>query len=268
MQAMNHFRFFCSKARCILQAHAPELLTFMGATGVAAVSVMSGKAALKSEKVLRERSQKKGTPLTIPEKVRTILPIYIPVTLMSASTIACVFSANILSRRQQNTLTGAYALINQSYQMYKNKVKEICGEDTHQSIIDSIAREKVSNTHIFCPGCCQNSTLDFEDNDPEANRLFYDVYSGRYFETSIDKVIQAEYHINRNFILRGDTSLNEFYDFLGLLPIEYGDNVGWNSCNGDLFWIDFNHYKTTLEDGLEVYMIEMLFEPWIDFDKD
>ena len=95
--------------------------------------------------------------------------------------------------------------------------------------------------------------------------MFYDPISERYFESTIGKVLQAEYHLNRNFMFAGYISLNEFYEFLGIEETELGATVGWNSCNGDIFWIDFNHSKAMVDDGLngeiECYIIDMVFPP-------
>ena len=143
------------------------------------------------------------------------------------------------------------------------------GEETHNAIIDSIAKEKCSDVHITCSGLISNSTLDFECGmEPEITRIFYDSYSGRYFETSIGKVIQAEYHLNRNFMLCGVVSLNDFYEFLGLEKTDIGYEVGWSNYNGDIYWIDFNHVKTELDDGTEVFVIDMVFDPTVEWLND
>ena len=70
----------------------------------------------------------------------------------------------------------------------------------------------------------------------------------------------AEYNLNRNYILRGCASLNEFYEFLGLEPKDYGDVLGWTVYE-EIFWIDFNHRKAIIEDDLECYIIEMPYCP-------
>ena len=88
--------------------------------------------------------------------------------------------------------------------------------------------------------------------------MFYDEYGDRFFETTLEQVISAEYHLNRNFILRGYTTLNELYDFLGLEPTDYGDTVGW-AVEDELYWIDFNQRKTTINNNVEFCVIEM---PW------
>ena len=49
--------------------------------------------------------------------------------------------ANALNRRQQAALTSAYVLVQSSYKEYKGKLKELYGEEAHNAIIDSIAKE-------------------------------------------------------------------------------------------------------------------------------
>lgn len=96
----------------------------------------------------------------------------------------------------------------------------------------------------------------------------FNSFSQRYFESTIEKVIQAEYHLNRNFMFAGVISLNDFYEFLGLEKTELGDAVGWSNCNGDIYWIDFNHHRLTLDDGMEIYVIDMVFEPTAEWMED
>ena len=71
--------------------------------------------------------------------------------------------------------------------------------------------------------------------------------------------------MNRNYVIRGSASLNEFYEFLGLDPTNYGNAVGWDICS-ELFWIDFNHRKTIInigdaDDKIECYIIETPYPP-------
>ncbi len=73
--------------------------------------------------------------------------------------------------------------------------------------------------------------------------------------------MDAEYHLNRNFVLRGVASLNEFYAFLGLPETRYGDEVGWTVADG-YSWIDFEHRLVSRDDGGDdVCVIDMLFPP-------
>lgn len=250
---MNAVTRFCKR-------NASTILTYAGGAGVVATSFMAVKATPKALLLLEKAKREKGEDLTKVEKVKVAWKPYIPAALTGASTIACIFGANVLNTRSQAALMSAYALVDNSYKEYKNKVKELYGEETHQEIINAIAVEKTGDVYIRSECLCTNCNLSTEENDGEP-KLFYDEHSKRYFEATIEKVLTAEYHLNRNFTLRGYSYLNEFYEFLGLEPTEYGAVLGWAVNDDEIYWIDFNHRKVLINDELEVYIIETPYEP-------
>lgn len=153
----------------------------------------------------------------------------------------------------------AYTLIDSSFKEYKQKLKELYGEEAHENIVKSLMIEEAREVGITASCLGSVGCLTDEDacGDPV---LFYDEWNNRYFETTIEQVITAEYHINRNFVLRGYVVLNEFYDFLGLDPTDNGSELGW-TVEDELMWLDFNHRKVELDDGLECFIIEALWGP-------
>lgn len=267
MQKMLH------KSGLYIRKYSPVALSCVASVGVVVTAVFAVKATPKAIVLIHADSRKKhdGDPYayTKKEAVAAAWKCYIPAVAFGASTIACIMGANALNRSQQAALTSAYALVQKSYKEYKDKLKELYGEETHNAIIDSIVKEQCKDISISTSGGWYNSTLDFGDGmEPEITRTFYDAFSQRYFESTIEKVIQAEYHLNRNFMFAGTIPLNDFYEFLGLEKTDLGDSVGWSSVNGDIYWIDFNHHRITLEDGMEIYVIEMVFEPTADWMED
>ena len=250
-----------TKPNPFLKKNSATILTVAAAAGVITTSILSAKAAIKASRVLAHKEEEKSEKLTFEETISAVWTIYIPPVVVGMSTIACVFGANIINQRQQASLASAYALVDSSYKEYKAKLKELYGEEAHNNIVDSIAAEKCDEANISAGGLTSAYTQEIEsDTEP---RLFYDEYSGRYFETTIEKVLLAEYHLNRNYILRGFARLNEFYEFLGLEPTDYGETVGWDICD-EIYWIDFNHRKAFIgddNDGFECYIIEMPYYP-------
>lgn len=247
-----------------LKNNAPTLLSYLGVAGVIGTSLLAVSATPKAIDVLELAKEEKGEELTKLETAITIAPVYTPTFLMGLSTITCVLGANALNKKRQVALTSAYSLINSSYREYKNKLIELYGKDTHRNIIDSIAVEKAKDVNIEAETLCTICELPLEE---EMGRtvLFYDVYSRRYFESTIERVITAEYHLNRNYVLRGVSCLNELYEFLGLELTDYGSKVGWSIDDG-VCWIDFDHHRVRMDDGLECYILEMPFGPGEDFD--
>lgn len=235
------------RSKIYLRKASPTILSGLGAAGVIVTSVLAVRATPKALRKIRADSKTNhdGDPEAYSklEAVKSAWVCYIPAAISGTATIFCIFGANVLSKRQQAALTSAYALLNDSYNNYKDKLKELYGEEAHQKIVDAIAAEKADE------------------------RLFYDAYSNRYFESSINRVIQAEYHLNRDFVISGYLPANHFYQLLGLEPLEGGDTVGWSIDTG-IYWIDFNHSKVTLDDGLEVLVIDMDWVPDAGWDSE
>lgn len=260
-------RLSTSKVNRFFKQNSSTILTVLGVCGVVVTSVEAIKSTPKAIQMLDKAKQEKGEDLTVVETIINAAPAYVPTLIFGSSTIACIIGANTLNKRQQASLMSAYAFVDSSYRDYKNKVKELYGQDTHDNIINSIAQEKASASNITGVGLFDICRL--EEDDDDTPRLFYDEFADRYFESSLSKVIAAEYHFNRNFLINGVVCLNELYDFLGIAPTENGNLLGWSStemaCNtGIAPWIDFNHRKVELDSGLICYVIEIPYGPSVE----
>lgn len=246
-----------SSSKLFLKKNASTILTCAGGVGLVATAVMAVKATPKAQALIENATVEKGEDLTKLEVAVVAGPAYIPTVITGAATLACIFGANALNKRQQASLMSAYALLDKSFREYKDKVKEMLGAESHQEIISEIAKDKYK-----------------AEEDPikpsEDTRLFYDEYSGRYFEAADLTVQRAEYNLNRNMVQRGYAQLNEFYVDLGLEPIDGGWELGWSPGQTLEYawqeWVDFNHFHGTIdEDGLEYCIISFFVEPQPDF---
>ena len=196
------------KSGLCIRKYSPVALSCVASAGVVVTAIAAAKATPRAVALVYADSRKKhdGDPYAYTKKEAFIAAwkCYIPAVAFGASTIACIMGANALSRHQQAALTSAYALVQNSYKEYKDKLKELYGEETHNAIMDSIIKEKCKEVSISANGGWYGSSLDFGDGmEPEITRTFYDSFSQRYFESTIEKVIQAEYHLNRNFMFAG-----------------------------------------------------------------
>lgn len=246
----------------------PTILTCISAAGVVVTVVLAVKATPKALKCIEKEKEAKtaenGENLTRMETIAACWRCYIPAAATGIATIGCIFGANALNRRQQASLVSAYALASRSFNSYKQKVKELYGEEAHKKVMASLAAEKSTKPEISAGSLVQMTSLGFEDANEE-ERLFYDAISDRYFQATISQVLQAEYHLNRNFAIGGGfITLNQFYEFLGISKVKGGDEVGW-MVSDELYWVDFDHQKTMVDDGLngevECYIIDAPFPP-------
>ena len=99
----------------------------------------------------------------------------------------------------------AYALLDRNFKSYQKKTEELYGEGASIRIREEVAKD------------------DYEEDAikiEEGKELFYDMYSNRYFQSTLYDVQQAEYRLNRNLFTRDYAYLNEFYEELGKVGMD------------------------------------------------
>ena len=238
------------KSKLFFKRNTSTILTCLGVTGVITTAIMTVKATPKALILLEEAEREKEEKLTTLETVVIASPVYIPSLLMGTATIACVLGANILNKRHQAALTSAYGLLNSSYMEYKKKVIDILGKEGHDEIQGEIAKDNYEKADVEVS---------------EGKELFYDAFSGRYFESTKYKVKEAQYYLNRDLVMRDYIYLNEWYNYLGLEEISGGWYIGWcGSICYEMYWqmwVDFSHKKTVMDDGRECTVIDFWQAP-------
>lgn len=256
------------RTKLFVSRNGSTILTCMAGVGLVATAVLTAQATPKALTRVDNAREEKGEELTKVETVIAAAPAYIPPILTGVATLVCMFGANTLNKRQQASMASAYALLDTSYKEYRKKVDELYGEGANDKVKEEIAKDKYKESELV----------------PEAGmKLFYDDFSGQIFESTTEKVLEAEYNINRDLSMQGYATLNEFYNYLGLVPIDGGDELGWSAgMNFDYYWqewidfghlkttmgkIDFSHQKTTMGDDLECIMIVMFNEPVLGWEE-
>lgn len=237
----------------LFKKHGSTMLTVVGAVGVVSTAVLTAKATPKALQLIEEAKEEKGEKLTKMETVQAAWKPYIPAVTTGAATIGCIFGANVLNKKHQAALVSAYALLDQKYKEYKAKVGDICGEETEKAIQSEIAK----NHYIH------------EDVDDDGMLLYYDEWSHRYYRAEPEIVKDAENELNKMMAVLGCVTVNDYYDLLGIDPIEGGNDVGWGmNCGAAWYgytWIEFQQEKITMDDGLEAIIVSPLFAPTADY---
>lgn len=247
-------------AQRFVKRNASTILSVLGVAGVIATTVTAVKATPKAMEFVKKAEEEKGERLSKWEKVNVAGVAYIPTALVGTATVACILGANLVSRRQQATLMSAYALLVRSYKDYKSKANELYGDDAGKQIREGIAKDKYT---------------DDESLGADGKELFYDFYSGRYFESTKEHVMRAQYEVNRSLFVNYAVGLNEYYDLLGLKEKPEYEMLGW-SCGQmeEMYghpWIEFEHEEIILDgdseydEGLKCTIINIPLDPFVDY---
>ena len=248
-------RNFTTRSKMFFKRNSSTILSGAAGLGVIVTVVLAIKNTPKAQERIERAEEEKGEELTVTETVITATPAYIPTIISGTATIVCIFGANVLNRRRQASLMSAYALLDNSFKEYRKKTEELYGEDAKDNIYKRIAEDNYDPEEV--------TVVD-------GDTLFYDMFSKRYFTSTIEAVQRAEYRINRHIVTREYAYLNEFYDEVGLDPIPGGESLGWSTCGNFAAywqsWVDFDHTKTYIDDDLECYLIEMIQEPYANFE--
>lgn len=253
MKTDQVFRKLYQTSRIFLKRNSATILTCIGSVGVIGTAVLAVKATPKAMESIRVAKEEKEN-LSMFEVAKVAGLAYIPAGVVGLSTIACIFGANVINKKQQASLISAYALLDRSYKEYRSKVIDLIGADSHDQIMTEIINDHLKDEDI---------------PSTEGKMLFYEVNSDKFFESTMNEVLSAEYHFNRNFILRTYACLNELLDFLDVDRITGGNTIGWSIEAGEVFygysWIDFYHEDAELSDGRKCCIIKTPFPPTADF---
>ena len=219
-------------------SNGSTILTFISVIGLVGTVAASIKATKKASNIREKAEQKKGDKLTNLETLKVIFPEYCLPIALGASTIACMVSANVLNKKNKLLLFQHILFLTDHIKNIRKKQTIYLGMRLIKKIKEALKKDTVERVPpwLFPPNGFEDTYKNCEEF------LFYDEYSKKFFKATINEIQMAEYNLNRDFAFRGISSLNDFYNLLGLDQERTGYILGWSSEFGYHF-IDFSHRK-------------------------
>lgn len=245
-----------------------RILPYISCAGVIATGIFASKSGMKAQKILEEQNY-----IHNPDKVKDIAgeaklvwKEYILTTAVMALTIGSIIANKRLTKREMASLAMLGTASSKLLTDYKRATKEIV-PDSYNDIVRRVTSYREHDVQIANPppitmdGFCELITDRPFPGDDEV--LFYDELFDVWFRTSLAVVRTAQYHLNRNFILRGEVSMAEFYEFIGLDHPDEFNAIGWGQefIDGGCSWIDFSTVLSDKEDGEKFFILSYTFAP-------
>ena len=199
---------------------SPEILIGFGLAGMLTSTVLAVKATPKALDILAEQEDRE---LSKVDKVKLTWKCYAPAAIGYCASAACIIGANSVNTKRNAVLAGAYKISESALLEYRDKVKEVVGEEREKEIHAKIAedrrcKEPENQGNVILTG--------------KGDVLCYDMYSGRYFKSEMDEINAILNELNYKLMQDNLLALNDFYDALGLQPITTGYDHGWNVDEG------------------------------------
>lgn len=244
------------------------LLTGLSCAGVVATMIFTRQCSIKADEI--RRKEKLITPKDIVKKTG---PHYIPALLCGGGTIALILIHQHMTAAYVAGVVSAAGASSRLFHEFEAKSRDILGDTKVDEIHRAVAKDHENGiVHAVVPELRAPGLMtSMPDPKVEGDLLFYDEFTDIWFRSSFAAVRNAEYHLNRNFSLGADISLDEFYEFLGVeLPPEYR-GLTWGECLLDdgIPWLDFHHYDSFSKEKNEQYFILRYdYDPVLDYRQD
>ena len=214
---------------------SPEILVGLGLAGMLTSTVLAVKATPKALEIIEEAKdhlqlvndcadeESEYVELTKIDKVKLTWKCYAPAAIGYCASAACIIGANSVNTKRNAVLAGAYKISESALLEYRDKVKEVIGEEREKEIHAKIAEDR---------RCKEPETQGNVILTGKGDVLCYDMYSGRYFKSEMDEINAILNELNYKLMQDNVLALNDFYDALGLQPITTGYDHGWNVDDG------------------------------------
>ena len=237
-----------------LSGNSSTVLTGAAVAGVLTTTILTVKASFKAADELRyqelqNETSYKGFPK---EQFQFVWKFYIPAGLSAAATIAAVIAARQIDARKNAALLSVATLSETAFREYKDKVVEQIGTKKEQTVRDSIAQDRIDAN--------PNTQVIISEN---GDVLFYDASSGRYFQSTIEKIRKAQNDINAEILNDMYVSQNDFNNKIGLASNDAGELVGWNLDN----LLDVQFSATLTAEGKTPIVITYAKDPVLRYYK-
>lgn len=273
----------------ITQKNSPVILFGAGVIGMVAFAVLSTRATLKLDEVLKESEEtskkiaqaeenaseevyseadaKKDKLLNKVQTAGKVAKLYAPAFVVGVATLSALTGSHVIMSRRNVALSAAYATVDKAYKEYRERVAAEFGADKeielrHGLVDREIAVETdegpvVKTVKTPGPDGLSMYARCFDETNRNWKR------GGFHNQTFIS--VQQQF-ANDRLNADGHLFLNDVYKALGLPITSEGQAVGWVRGNGDDH-VDFGVFAG------DSYMGEMFANGkessiWLDFNVD
>jgi Family of unknown function (DUF6353) len=211
---MSKLTHIATKTSQVLNANAPAILTAFGVSGTVTTAYLTGKASYNAAKRLSEEP----ADLSGREKVELVWDLYVPAGISAIVTVGCIVGASRISAKRAAAAYSLVTLSERAFEEYREKIVEKLGENKEKAARDEIAQTKVTSNPA-------GTVLAIGSG----NVLCCELYTMRYFESSMESMRKAENNINAKLNHHMYATLDDFYDMVGLVQTSESGTIGWES---------------------------------------
>ncbi len=253
-----------NKSTFKIQKHSPELLIFVGITGIVGSAIAACCATTKLGDILddskstldsidkvateeperyTEKEAKKAKALVYAQTTGKIVKLYAPSVIIGSLSLVSVVSSNNILRKRNVALTAAYTTLDKSFKAYRGRVIERFGKAVDYELKHNVQKKEVEEKVVDKDGneTTVKKTIPYVDpNDVSMYARFFDEYTrdekgnvvknhnwNRSPEYNLMFLKTTQTYANDLLRANGRLFLNDVYKMLGFPITKAGQIVGW-----------------------------------------
>lgn len=232
--------------------NSPVILTVIGVAGTVSTAVLTGRASFQAALLIRDEEPEEAYLDTL-DRVRLVWPLYVPAVATGSLTVAAIIMSHKISTGRTAALAAAYTISEKAFEEYRVKVVERLGEKKEQVVQAELAQAKVD----------QNPIGKREVIVSSGEVLCYDEFTGRYFNSTVERIRAAMNNVNSKVLNDNYCSLSEFYSMVGLATTSMSEEVGWNVDK----LMDIRFSTVLSDDGRPCISVDFNKQPIRDYYK-
>jgi hypothetical protein len=191
--------------------------------------------------VSNDENRVKETVKVYGDTVKSLAKLYLPTIIAGTVSVALILTSHGIMKHRNAMLVSSLAEVTAAYNNYRDKVKEIFGEEKEKEILGDTSDFTVETDE---EGNVVKATAKTPLNSPYAR--FFDS-SCSDFSKSPDRNMSfltgVQDHFNDLLRINHNVFLNEVYDALGFDRTPIGALVGWTDNGDGDGYIDFGLFN-------------------------
>ena len=247
-----------------LQKASPKIMLATGVVGMIGTCVMASKATLKVDTILDESKKKVDTIHMIAEDEEwrkanpevaekytekdkdkdliivyaktalELVKLYGPAILVGGASLALIICSHCILQGRLLAAGAGLAALGQTFNMYKNEVRERYGEEVERDISLGMHDEKFETVHIDESGKEKKTKIVTkvvsEDKIASPFTLIFDERNPNYCKgdprTSVENIISTDAFLTEKLQRQGFVFWNEIRSSYGYKPVPLGQTFG------------------------------------------
>lgn len=229
------------------KTHSPLLLNLAGAGFVISAIPVAIKnhekyQTLRAATEHGKRMEGKPDTLTKKDVIVCAAKAYWPTCLLIAAGLGCFFGSSYILHSRVVSATAAAVASAAAYTELKDATREIAGSEVQEAIDKKIAEVNAKRMPEDMEE--QVSFKEKMTESEDVGQVFYEPFTGRYFQATVQDIRAAVNDINADLNRGDEVTLNDFFDYIGLDSVEVGNCFVWTQDIEGLAEIMWDAYLT------------------------